>query len=362
MKRITCFITALSSGGAEHQITMLSGYLAERGYLVSLVTFADEDDHYVVDKRVERVTLNCDGKKWKKFWAIFRYFLTIKTDCVISFGARENFLCLLPLLFRHNIKVLAGERCATYNKLDWYKRFNYRFLYGRANYIVPNSYTQKEDLSIRLPRYSGKIRVITNFTDVTEYCATPQPHNEPLRIGIFCRFAEQKNYRRFAYAVKLLKEQTNRLFEVHWFGNMHHGKDLIAQYVELNGLICKLHIEDCFFLHDHTRQVSVMLKGFDALCLPSLTEGFSNSISEYICCGRPVLASDVADNKVMIKDGENGFLFNPESIESIANSFKRFFALSPEKLDEMGIKSRELAESLFSKNRFVESYIKLVES
>ena len=34
MKRVTLFIAALSSGGAEHQLTILANLLVERGYEV----------------------------------------------------------------------------------------------------------------------------------------------------------------------------------------------------------------------------------------------------------------------------------------------------------------------------------------
>ena len=98
------------------------------------------------------------------------------------------------------------------------------------------------------------------------------------------------------------------------------------------------------------------------MCLPSLHEGFSNSISEYICCGRPVICSDVSDNSVMVHDGENGFLFDPLNVESIMEAFVRYFDISFEQRDKMGVRSREIAESLFDKDKFIESYIKLIEA
>jgi len=38
MKRITCFTSNLTGGGAEHQLTILSNLLAEKGYDVTIVT------------------------------------------------------------------------------------------------------------------------------------------------------------------------------------------------------------------------------------------------------------------------------------------------------------------------------------
>ena len=72
--------------------------------------------------------------------------------------------------------------------------------------------------------------------------------------------------------------------------------------------------------------------------------------------------SDVADNSVMVKDGGNGFLFDPENEESIAEAFLKFFALDHPERQRMGDVSRRLAEELFDRNRFIQQYIDLIES
>ena len=121
-------------------------------------------------------------------------------------------------------------------------------------------------------------------------------------------------------------------------------------------------IGDVITLNDQTREVAKLIPGFDVMCLPSLAEGFSNSISEYICCGKPVICSDVADNHIMVKEGENGFLFNPYNIDEMVDAFMKFFNLSTLEKEEMGSRSRQIAESLFDKEAFTKEYITLIES
>ena len=101
---------------------------------------------------------------------------------------------------------------------------------------------------------------------------------------------------------------------------------------------------------------------YHAVCLPSLHEGFSNSVAEGICSGKPMLVSDVSDNYVMVQDSENGFLFNPQSSDSICDAFLRFFELSFIDMINMGKRSREIAEDLFDKGHFIQQYLDLVES
>lgn len=361
-KRITCFITSLSSGGAEHQIVLLSGLLAEKGYDVTLTTFADYPDHYEVADGVKRHRIKHGKGNVSKIFAIWRYFLTVETDCVISFGARENFFCLVPLFFRRKIKVLAGERCATWGGLTWYKKLNYYCLYRRADYIVPNSYTQQEEISTSWPQYKKKTHAVTNYTDADAYKPSAQPNNSPLKIGIFSRYSEQKNYRRFAHVVKLLKDSSNLPFEMHWYGNKHREGIILPEYITMEDLRKNYQIEGNLILHDHIQDVSSEIKKYDALCLPSYTEGFSNSISEYICSARPVLCSDVADNKVMVHDGENGFLFDPYDEDSMVGAFEKFFSLTMKERETMGVESRKIAEGLFSKELFIAEYINMIEA
>lgn len=50
-------------------------------------------------------------------------------------------------------------------------------------------------------------------------------------------------------------------------------------------------------------------------------------------------------------------------IDSVTwEAFVRYFDISAEQRDKMGVRSREIAESLFDKNKFIESYIKLIEA
>ena len=84
MKKITCFTSNLSGGGAEHQLVQLSNFLAEVGYEITIVTYNNIPDHYVLDNRIKRVQLNVDGKpNFLKQWIISRYFWGLKTDCIV---------------------------------------------------------------------------------------------------------------------------------------------------------------------------------------------------------------------------------------------------------------------------------------
>ena len=363
MKKITCFICSLSSGGAENQIIKLSQQLTEHAYKVTLVTFSDLKDHYEIPAGINRVRIAEGRSKWEKLISIFWYFISVNADCVVSFGQRENTLCMLPLLFRKKVKIIAGERNFTLGRYSFLEKILMHFLYYFADYIVPNSYSQRNLILQQKPKWKNKVITITNYTDIKRYDVFAPPNNNILQIGIFARYTRQKNYLLFAKVVKQLKEMAEVSFNFDWYGNktFKSGKSN-KEYLHFAKLIDSYGIIDVIRLNDHVKDVANRMPEFDAICLPSLWEGFSNSISEAICCGKPMLVSNISDNGVMVKEGENGFLFNPESIDEICDAFLRFFKLSLEDRLEMGRNSRKIAESLFNNNEFVQSYINLIES
>lgn len=363
MKKIHCFIASLAGGGAEHQIAVLSELLYEKGYDVTLVTYNDIPDHYDLPSAIKRVRLNVKGNRFLKQIRIMKYLINIKTDCLISFREQMNFIALWAMMFRPFINVIAGERNFTIGEPTRYLWWNMKLLYRRANYIVPNNYSQENYLIEHAPHLKSKIHTIINYTDLHSFCALPlPPFNEVTYIGVFARFYPQKNYRRFACAVKKLKELNSVKFKIVWFGTFYEkdGSEKIG-YKEMREIVKDLDISDVLELRNSVKNVHKEMACFHALCLPSLYEGFSNSIAEGICSGRPMLVSNVSDNSIMVKDGVNGFLFDPKSEEDITMSLLKFIQLPYDKMKDMGNQSRRIAEELFDKENFVDSYIKLIE-
>ena len=87
-------------------------------------------------------------------------------------------------------------------------------------------------------------------------------------------------------------------------------KDLVKQ-LQLNGVkfLGNLFQEDLINY----------MNAADVFCLPSKNEGTPNVIIESLLCGTPVVASNVGGIPDVIKQGENGYLFNPLMVEELKN-------------------------------------------
>lgn len=371
MKRITCFTESLGGGGAEHQMVILAGMLAEKGYDVTIVTYASIPDHYDTPKGVKRVDIGATWVKWSTMQAFmkilkcFRYFLCLKTDCIIAYRQCANLRVLPPLFFRSRkkLKVICSDRNAS-SRVSFRHKLLLDWLYQRADFIVPNSKTQTDFIVSYKPQLRPKLHTIHNYTDLQQYVTSDIPVDQTvIKIAIFARYSAQKNPIGLAKAISELKKRAPLPFEVHWYGTQKNEKgDYNNEYLNIKKTVEELGIEDVFLLCPAVKNPASLMGNYHAACLASIYEGFSNSIAEAICCGKPMLVSDVSDNSLMVHDGENGFLFDPKQTGSIVEAFMKFLGLSHGEMCRMGQRSREMAEELFDKEHFISQYVDLIES
>lgn len=267
---VTCFICSLSSGGAEHQMIELTHLLQEKGYKITLATFADIDDHYQMPDKVKRIRIGQGKSGLLKILDIFLFFISVKTDCIISFGQRENLLILVPLLLRPKIKVIAGERNLTYGKPTFIEWLLMKILYRRANFIVSNSYAQANYIKNTVPHYADKVVTITNYTDLSLYKCNAYTLHDILRIGIFSRYNSQKNCKRFVEAVRLIKEKDKRPFIIEWYGNQYlKDKTSNRDFLSMQELVYHYGLEDVLLLKDHIKDVCSVMGGVGC-CLSAI--------------------------------------------------------------------------------------------
>ena len=100
------------------------------------------------------------------------------------------------------------------------------------------------------------------------------------------------------------------------------GKGGKAEYLE--NLAKELGMGDRLILAGFRRDVSEIYRCCDLFAFPSFREGLSVSLMEAMCSGLPVMCSGIRGNVDLIEDGIGGFLFNPNSLESVNLALNRF--------------------------------------
>jgi glycosyltransferase involved in cell wall biosynthesis len=171
----------------------------------------------------------------------------------------------------------------------------------------------------------------------------------------------------------------SRLFPVKGHRFMINGfKDVLEKYPtatlsiigdgplfnELTELVKDLNLENNVTLLGARNDVPALLAEYDCFVFPSLVEGFSGALVEAIFAGLPVLASDIPQNKEVIRHLETGYLFTRESASEAAKAMM-WFANNREAANAITSKAYEYAQEHFELDKIVtsfESYLQTVIS
>lgn len=106
------------------------------------------------------------------------------------------------------------------------------------------------------------------------------------------------------------------------------------------------------FLAEHT----------DCVVFPSYyREGVPRVLLEAASMAKPLIASDSVGTREPCKDGENGFLVKPNDVDDLAKKMIAFLALDEKEKEEMGIVSRNIAQTSFSDEIVIEKYLSKIE-
>ena len=90
--------------------------------------------------------------------------------------------------------------------------------------------------------------------------------------------------------------------------------------------------------------------------LPSYREGAPRSLIEAAAMGRPVITTDVPGCRAVVTDGVSGLLCEVRSAESLAESFRRFAALSAAARQAMGDAGRARMEAEYDVAIVIDRY------
>ncbi len=355
MKRILLLIESLGSGGAEKQMTGLAVLLKTEGFEVELWYYINKVFYlsYLNDNNVTARYIEEASQPHTRYFRLRKCIRSYSPDVIISYSPSTSIIAGVMKMLGAKFRLIVSERSITRN-LSWREKMKF-FCYRWADVIVPNSYTQSLFIEQQYPLLKSKVSVITNFVDTDVF--RPQ-HNyslscEVTRIICVGTIALPKNIPTFIDAIETVVKNGYKV-RVDWF-----GKDLNDSYSkEVHRRIENNNLKSIFVFHEPITDINKEYYKADVFCLPSIYEGYPNVLCEAMSCGLPVLCSDVSDIPYIIK--ENGFLFNPNDKDIIAETIQRFIDLPESVVLHMRDNSLEIAKGLFSKESFIKKYLNIL--
>jgi len=138
-----------------------------------------------------------------------------------------------------------------------------------------------------------------------------------------------------------------------------HSKLVLIGRDELNGQLQRraqeLNISDKVLFLGKRDDAQSLLAMADICVLPSLSEGMSNAILEYMAAQKPVVVTRVGGNPELVVDGHNGFLVDKENSQQLKNTLLALIDDRQKRL-EMGRAGYQMAQKEFSMRAMLSKY------
>ena len=352
MMNITILCKTLLKGGTEKQVLVLSKLLTEQKNDVSLVIWSSnkidpQNFDFIKNNSIKYFALK--GNPLKKFSDFIRIIKNGKTTFILSYLTLPNIISGISRFFVTNIIRIGGIRN---EKLPYYKFLFERCAHNHLNdATVFNNYSAKEKF-IKRGFESNKIFVIQNAISPVRVNGNEKEQRSDVRIVTVSRFVKQKDFRTALYSFnKLINNNKDKDLNYYLIG-YGPGEQKIRSLSE------DLNIRNRVKLFINPSNKLDIMTGCDIYLSTSLFEGLSNSIMEAMAVGLPIIATDVGDNKYLVKDGFNGYLIPCKDVDGIAEKLT-LLSKSEDLRNDFGKKSRLLIEDKFSQEKFLEHYLNL---
>ena len=177
------------------------------------------------------------------------------------------------------------------------------------------------------------------------------PYNSNL-IGIVGRIVPIKNHKLFIKAAsRIIAEKENTYFLIVGDGPLRKN---------IEDLTYKLNINKNTLFTGWRNDLPLIYASLDILVCSSDNEGTSVSVIEAMASGCTVVTTSVGGHPDIIDNGNNGYLIEPQNIDSLTNKILEILN-APEKYLHLGKNARVDAKNNFSSDRLIDDIQKHYE-
>jgi glycosyltransferase involved in cell wall biosynthesis len=312
----------------------IASCLSDRGHIVDVCIYNPQINFFekrLKDKGVK--VLICDKRityKLSFIKSIYSILYTGRYDIAMSFLDTPNLILELISKFVKKTVFIASERSSYvgfYNHKSFLYKGNFRgFFHSLVDHVLTNSNTQMKWVRTRYPYLKNKTSCIYNgFEICNDKVERIRNNNTRLRLLAVGRISPEKNTINLIHGLNLFLQENKWLPSISWIGARDRSTSALKNYnIQIDELLDSLpEVKSQWKWEGEKKDVSSYYKSYDYLIHPSIYEGLPNVICEALLDGMPVLASNVCDNGLLVKEGERGFLFDPQSPQDISMAIAR---------------------------------------
>lgn len=351
MKKIVLFTGSMGRGGAERVISILSNYLSERGWDVTIIMLLhDITDGYSLDERVKIINflpkspISTPKKILRNIKLVRAYIKKEKPDVAVSFMA-QNILISGIACRGLNIKFIASERIdpAKVKRNMAYKKV-LENIYRKANKVIFQTKRAKEYFNTEIQKNSV---IIGNPVSVS-CLAEDNPKKKIVTAG---RLTTQKNHKMLIEAFgQLAGKYSDYCLEIYGEGPC---REELEKQIQEKGL------HERVFLKGSSNKLHECICDSQIFVLSSDFEGLSNALIEAMMMGIPCISTDCAGSDEVIENGKNGLLVPVGNGQELRNAIEKLIedADLRKKISENGKKRAEI----FKTENIIEKWMDVIE-
>ncbi|MBF0236256.1 MAG: glycosyltransferase [SAR324 cluster bacterium] len=368
--KIIYIIDRLFPAGTQHHVCQLALGMNQAGHKVRILCLEDEGP--LADSlRQAGITVTAfhtpavyHPRSIIKLWTLSQNIRAFGPDVVQTFLLKAHLMGTIAARMAGVPVIMSSRRSMGYD----FQRHHYLALRLMDRWIsgtVVNSRAIEHHTQNAEGMSDNKLHVVYNGVDMDRFspASTKSAHIIPTLpedafvVGVVANIRPVKGYE---YLIGAAEKISSRFPDIHFLvvgntGNHDSYHQQLLQQIETAHLTDRFHwIHDC---SDSSNILQVM----DIAVLPSVSEGFSNTILEYMASAKPVVATLVGGNAEAIESGINGLLVTPKDPEALADAISYLY-LNPESRKQMALNGWKRTRETFSLQAMVQKYEQIYET
>jgi glycosyltransferase involved in cell wall biosynthesis len=358
--KIIFIIDTLRPGGKERRLVELLKWLNGRNEIEYELIVMSNNIHYkeVFDLGVKiHFVIRRIKKDIIVLLKLFRICKTFRPDIIHCWDSMTAIYCVpISILLKKKLvngMVIDSPSISSILNKD-YRRAKLSFLF--SDMIVGNSksglnaYKAPRNRSIVINNGFNfeRIRNIPN----QQYIGKELDIDGGNIIGMVASFSRLKDYQTFFNAAQLILKKRNDVV----FIAIGSGTDSFESIKLIHKDFLKY-----FRLLGEKSGIEAYINAMDICVLSTFTEGFSNSILEYMALAKPVIATRGGGTEELVLDKITGFLVEPADPKELAYKIELLLE-DPSLRRKMGVAGRKRIRDSFSIDEMSSKYIRLYET
>jgi glycosyltransferase involved in cell wall biosynthesis len=245
--------------------------------------------------------------------------------------------CLYKLLFGARVvyEVHAISKLYSPIRFSFKEWFSVKF----SDKIIVMSHKMKELLVKFYGANPSKITVIWGPIDGNIFKAPSKKKKAFFIVGYGGNDSKYQGINTILGAARILEKEKNILFKFVGFNGTKYGKLPNVKFV---GKID----EDKLFAKELS-EADLFVSAYEG---EFGTGAYPHKVSTYLTIGRPVIASDISDCKLILRKSHAGQVFSPGNSQELAQAIKKYGKMSSTELLSLQKNARRFAELNFDSN------------